>query len=268
MLRSKLFIVLVLAFLPIIVCFFAIHFSLSYPINVLLIYLAPGIAIGLYGKKYGQMLYHALFAVIVSFPFAVIVDYIGIKSNIWFVPHSIFASRFLGVIPFEDFFWIASGVFTIISLYTFFRRQKENLVFNRKVGYFIVVSAAALILFYFITRWRQDVLIWEGKFSYLILASVFFLFPAIIFLGYLKNLRTHFWKVALYFLFITFILEATETCLGQWEFNGQYLVRQFTFLGNHHFPFEELFFVGIVGATAAAGFYEYFISKKDNRLGM
>ena len=60
-----------------------------------------------------------------------------------------------------------------------------------------------------------------------------------------------------YFLYITILFEFSATTLQQWVFTGEYLLPPLIAFGNA-IPWEESFFVGIVGPLATNLGYEFF----------
>ncbi len=245
--------------LPIVAMFFSVKFNSSYSISTILFYALPGIYVLLRFGKIWQWWKALLFSVLFTTPFTIIVDYIGIKSGLWYTPTSSLAVRFLGIIPWEDFLWMIAGTYTIIMIYeTLVSEGKQELI-NRRAIYFVLSAIIVLSIFFlFFVTGRTDFFIFESKYAYLILASIFFLFPALLFVikfpEYLKN----FLPLSVYFLYLTILFEITATYLHQWIFTGKYLIPPLNIFGNTPIPYEELFFVGVVGPIVALSLYEFF----------
>jgi lycopene cyclase domain-containing protein len=225
-------------------------------------YLVPGLYLTLRKANWRQAAQHATFALLIPFPFAFVVDYIGTVSNLWYVPHTFLPWRIYGVIPLEDFVWMACGVYTIITCYTFFSNKAQDKLAPRKLLYFCAIAAIGLAVFCMSSTVYPELFVWHGSFAYLTLGLTFAGIPTAI-------LMMRFWRayakvgyLIVYFLFLTFLLEYTETFLGQWLFHGNYAIQKLTFFGTPGIPYEEFFFVGVVEVLAAVGFYTFFTERE------
>lgn len=256
---------LILILLPMVGVFLSVIFSVPYIVSIFLFYVAPAIYLALQFGHWWQEKKAVIFAIVFSMPFAIIVDYIGIKSGIWYTPHSIFATRFLTTIPLEDFLWMIAGTYTIITIYeTLLDKSKHELV-DRRVLYFVFSAIFALGVFFFLlVSGNQQILVFNSKYTYLILATIFFLLPALFFLIKFPKFFRKLLPLLGYFFYLTFLFEVTATYLGQWVFNGQYIVPPLNIFGTAPIAWEELFFVGIVGPITAIAFYELFDNGRKN----
>ena len=252
-------ITLVLVFFPLIAIGLSLGFGLPYLVSALLIYFLPGFILDLTYGTWRMFVRHFLFAAIVSIPFAIIVDFIGTSSHLWYVPHSIFASRFMGVLPYEDFFWMIFAIYTMVTLYDYFKRARSHdaPLINRRMWRFIIPAILALACFFILAYADPTFFIWNTPWAYVFLGLVFFALPAIVFFFLAKYSWKHAIRVAGYFLYVTIILEIVGSFLKDWIFVGSYLLSPLT-IRAVTIPYEELFFVGVIGPLAAIGFYEYF----------
>ncbi len=141
---------------------------------------------------------------------------------------------------------------------TLLNKKRQELAYRRML-YFILPAIIVLVIFFFIlATGRSEIFVFNGKYTYLILASIFFLFPALLFMVKLPKYLKFFLPISGYFLYLTILFETTATYLNQWVFAGQYLIQPLNIFGNTPIPYEELFFVGIIGPMTALSLYEFF----------
>ncbi|MFA6908313.1 MAG: hypothetical protein WC289_00305 [Patescibacteria group bacterium] len=255
--------ILTLLILPLLGCFFAIHYELSYFTNVVLIYILPGLYLTCVNTNRRHALQRLVFALLVPFAFAFVVDYIGTVSSLWTVPHTFLPWRVYAVIPLEDFVWMIGGVYTIMTCYEFFAGKTPGKLNTRKLTYFSAIAAFGLAIFFALSATHPELFVWHNRFAYLILGLTFAGIPTIILMARFWRAYVKVYYVIAYFLFLTVTLEYTETVLGQWLFNGNYALRPLAFAGSPGIPYEELFFVGIVEVLIAVGFYTFFTSQRE-----
>lgn len=255
----KLIDIILLILFPIIATAISIFIINSYPLSTILFYGVPGIYLSLRFGHLWQEKKGLLFAILVATPFAIIVDYIGIQSGIWYTPQSYFATRFLGVIPWEDFFWMITATYTMVIIYETLLDKGKHELLDRRILYFLLSAAIVLGSFFLLLLLgRSDLLIFDSQYTYLVLGSVFFLFPTVLFVLKFPKFLKRFLPLSAYFLYLTILFEITATHLNQWIFTGIYLLPPLNIFGNAPIAYEELFFVGIIGPMAAIAFYEFF----------
>jgi hypothetical protein len=241
---------IILIAIPLISLLLVWFFDPGYVVAIVLFYLLPALYL-LVGNKtpIGKML---IFSSIISIPFFVIVDYIGTISGIWEVPQSPF--RLLGVLPLEDYLWLLCGTVLILVYYSVKSPQPKPMFINFKVLTF--GSIVALSLFTIIYQIFPSTLVWSGKFSYLLLGSLFFLLPGLLISMRYPGLIKEELKIIPYFLYTTLSFEMIATHQGYWIFTGDYIFSPLTIAGIGLVPLEELFFVGVAGPIAAVAFYK------------
>lgn len=251
--------VLVLLALPIASAFISILFRMPYLVSTVLFYGTPGIYLSLRFGRAWQVAKGFFFAFIASVPFVIVVDYIGTTSGLWHVPTTVFSGRFLSVIPLEDFIWMLAATYTIVVTYELlFNEGKQELV-DRRMWHFGLSGLLGLgIFFVLLGSQQQTIFAWHSQFAYLYLGTIFFLIPAMLFLVRFPEFLRHSLPIVGYFLYMTFLFETTATFLQQWVFAGSYLFPALNLFGNNPIPYEELFFVGVVGPLAAIAFFEFF----------
>jgi hypothetical protein len=249
----------VLALLPFLSSLVSLVFHAPYILSIFLFYSLPGIYLILRFGRLWQVAKGAIFTFIISLPFAIIIDYIGTTSGVWYVPYSLFPSRFLGVIPIEDFFWMASGVFTLVVGYEIMLNKGKRELADKHLWYFISIALFVLSAFFLIlASGGKHLFVWEGPYTYLILGTVFFALPTLIFLWHFPQFLRRALSLVAYFFALTFFFEITATFLNQWVFTGVYFLPPINFFGFNPIPWEELFFVGFVGPFSVVAFYELF----------
>lgn len=243
---------------PLVGVILSLGYGLPYLISIFLFYLLPGLYLDISHGTPRSIVKHLLFAIIISIPFAIIVDYIGTQSGLWYVPQSLFSNRFLDVIPYEDFFWMIAAVYAMIALYVHSEGRDEKVIFNKRMWTFILYAAIILAIFFVLIRFYPALFIWHTRWAYVILGIVFFLLPAGVWLAHAQNSFHRALPVVAYFFYFTLLFEITGTYLKDWIFRGVYLLPPLVLFGSSSIPYEELFFVGIIGPVAAIAFYEYF----------
>ncbi|MCX6751796.1 MAG: hypothetical protein NT161_03485 [Candidatus Nomurabacteria bacterium] len=250
----------VLIGLPVISLILSLLFRSPYHVfTTLFFYGLPSLYLIFRYKEYFYAFKGLIYVLIVATPIAIIVDYIGISSGLWFDPYSIFVNRFLGVIPLEDLIWMYSATYLIMIFYqTFLDIGKKELI-NKKIIKFIIPALIALAIFFVLVLTNNSqIFFWHSKYTYTILCTIFFLLPSIIFLLFFPHFLKKSLSITVYFFYVTTFLELTTTYLNQWVFKGEYIIKPFSLFGFGLVSFEELFFVGIVGPIAAIAFYEFF----------
>lgn len=250
---------IILLLLPVVAMFVSFGLINSYPLSTILFYGMPGIYVSLRFGKVWQEKKDLLFVTLVSTPFVIIIDYIGVKSGIWYTPHSYFATRFLGVIPWEDFFWMLTATYTILIIYeTLLDKGKRELI-DRRMLYFILSLLLVLGSFFLLIATQgSEFFIFDSEYTYFILGSIFFLFPAIVFIYEFPKFLKRLLPLSAYFLYLTILFEITATYLEQWIFTGKYLFPPLQIFANTPIAYEELLFVGFIGPMALIAFYEFF----------
>lgn len=250
--------IFILAVLPLAVLAVSLLVRSPYHIlSSLLFYGLPAAYLIIRFRGYASIFRHLIFIVIVSTPFAIVVDYIGIKSGLWLDPQVIFTNKLFGIIPFDDFIWMYSATFLITVLYATFFDFGNKKPIDRRMIYFAIPAAIILGIFFFLVLTHPAYFLWGGKYAYLKLGMAFFI-PAVLFLIRFPEFFKKLSWITAYFFYVTLLLEQTASYLGQWVFKGTYLVMPFSLFGYGFVPLEELFFIGIIGPAALIAFYEIF----------
>mgnify|MGYP001561255707 FL=1 len=258
--KLKWFDLTILLILPILAILISVYLVNLYLISTLLFYGLPGLYLALRFGHVWQEEKAVLFAVLVSTPFAIIVDYIGIKSWVWYTTSSLFDHRFLNTIPYEDFFWMAVATYTMIVIYQTLLEphDKKEIVDNRMLHFLLSALFVLGCFFSLLIVGHEKIFAFDSKYTYLFLGSVFFLLPSALFLMKFPKFLKKLWPLSLYFLYLTTLFEITATYLNQWIFNGEYFLPPIDIFHRAPVALEELIFVGLVGPIAAVAFYEFF----------
>lgn len=197
----------------------------------------------------------ALFSLIFSLPFTILIDYIAILDKSWFVPLTVFPFRLLGVIPLEDFIWGFLLIYAVIIFYEYFLDKGKHNLIDQRMKYLILPLVVLLITFFVLVFTKPEFLML--KYAYLWLGVALIFLPAVTFLSFFPKLLSKYVKTGIYFFILAFLFELTGLQLGQWEFPGTHFIGWVEMFG-FHFPFEEFFFWMILAATAILSYYEFF----------
>ncbi len=245
--------------LPLVAALLSLLLKPGYLLSVILFYGSPAVYLALRFGRRARILKGLLFAVIVAVPFTIVVDYIGTTSGVWHVPASVFPYRLLSVIPIEDFLWMVLATYTVVLMHELLSGTDDHGLVNRRMEHFILAASLGLNAFLILVASTDGALFaWHSRYVYLALGSGFFLVPAVLFFWRFPEVLYRCMFTVAYFFFVTLIFEVTATSLKEWVFGGSYLLPPFTIFGVGSVPYEELFFVGIIGPLAAIAFFEFF----------
>ena len=245
--------------IPLVSVLLTICLRTPYLLSIFLFYGAPAIYISFRFLHLRQILKGVIFVVIVTIPFSIVVDYIGISSGVWYVPATLFSNRFLGVIPWEDFVWMFVATYSIFAIYVACVGNGTPKLINRRMGHFMLFAILGLSCFFLVLALGgRVVFVWPTRYAYFCVGLLFFLMPAAVLWRRSLKMLLRFFPFILYFLYLTVAFEMSVSVLALWIFPGTYLFPPLILFGQNPIPYEELFFVGIVGPLAAAGFYQYF----------
>lgn len=196
-------------------------------------------------------------ATLISIPFALIVDYIGVVSGLWFVPHSVLSVRFLGIVPLEDLLWLAASATTVLIFYHSFTEAPLPHRTSPRLYRYAAVSLIVVAVFIVSAWFLPSLYVHHSPYTYTVVASLFFLVPALLLVLRYPGTPRNAAPVALYFLYLTVAFELTATHLGYWTFPGSYLLPPLRIAGFAPVPLEEFMFVGVVGPLAVLGIFRW-----------
>src|SRR3989344_3323013 len=133
----KVDVILIILF-PVLATLLTLIFKTNFLISTLLFFGVPSLYLSF--RRPGIVLKSLIFTAIFSIPFSILVDYLAGMDKSWFVPSTIFSSRFLGVIPIEDFIWGFLWVFFTVMFYEYFLdRGKEKDHISQNIKYLVVL---------------------------------------------------------------------------------------------------------------------------------
>lgn len=250
---------LVLILIPLVMACVFLYVDVPYLFGIIGFYLLPGIYAAV--TKNIDVRYPIAFAVVVSAPFSVIVDYIGTASNLWHVPESLFP-LFLSLLPPEDFMWMIAAIFTILMVSNVSTLYAIETFFNARMKMFVLLEILSLSVFFGLCAvYGQNFFSFHTPYLYLILGTAAFGLPTLaLAIRHRKDLPGYIPAVA-YFLYLTAIFEAVAVYNAWWEFNGNYFLPSFVIIGKA-LPTEELLFVGIVGPLMTVLLYTSFFAPR------
>jgi len=250
----------ILLFLPFLAGVFVLSFNLNYFSSILLFYGLPAIWLT-FRNSIGKMKLFT-FSVLVSIPYVVILDTLGIINNSWVVPKSFFETRFYGI-PFEDFLWLFLCIFLILSFHTYFLKKGEKIILLNKVFIFFLSFVYLIAIGTVLVQKFNPALILI-PYPYLsigLLLAVPMIVAWIIMDKRIVTIKNSL-SGAAYFFLVTGLFELVGLALGHWQFPGQYIA-QISLAGNL-IPLEEILFVMIGGTFITIIFYRFTIEYFSN----
>ena len=197
----------------------------------------------------------AIFSVLASFPFIIIIDYIAHFNNQWFLTQSIFP-RLFEYATIEVILWAIFNLYFVVMFYEYFIHQHfSKIILYRKLKYLFLFSLFLFFIFIVFYNYYPDLL--SIDYFYLRYGVVVIAIPTIIQLVKYPKFFWKFIKVSLYFFYITLLYEFTALKMGWWSFPGTNFIGKISIL-NVGFPIEEFVFWILLFAMAILSFYEYF----------
>lgn len=243
---------------PVLATLLTLIFHTNFLISTLLFFGIPSLYLSF--RKPGIVSKSLIFAAIFSVPFSLVVDYLAVVDKSWFVPNTIFGSRFLGVIPIEDFVWGFLWVFFATLFYEYFldRGSGKDRI-NKNIKYLIIFLLSLLIIFFLFLFISPDLL--NIKYFYLKVGIVLVLVPVITVLSFFPKLAGKYLKIGVYFFGLSLLFELVGLRTNQWTFPGSHFIGYIELFGLK-FPFEEFLFWLVLGVAAVLSYYEFFVDDK------
>jgi len=149
-----------------------------------------------------------------------------------------------------------AAVFTIISLRTSQTVGTEERPNRQTLRNYLIVASLFLLGFFISIHVFPNAFILRAAWAYSIIGVLFFGIPATVWISQNQMESVKILPVVAYFFFCTLLFELAAVHLHDWEFKGQYLLPTFNLFGSGPIPYEELFFVGLVGPVAGIAMYE------------
>jgi hypothetical protein len=242
-----------LVLFPILSCIISLLIDANYFVSNLLFFGLP--ALWMSYRTQHRVLRTLIFTGIVTIPFTIVIDYIAIYNNMWYVPHTIFPFRVLGIIPLEDFLQVFLTVYGTIILYEHFLHKGKHHLIDHRMKYLVWPMISVLLIFLVVLVRKPEIL--RIQYAYLWLGSIFLLIPALCYVAKFPKLLSKYSKVAAYYFFLTVSFEFTALHLGQWTFPSTEFIGWIQIF-HIRFPFEEFFFWFCMLALAIISYYEFF----------
>ncbi len=245
--------ILVMVLLPAVSAGFSFAMKANYLISTLLFFGLPALWCSLSARdRLGKV---ALFSLLFSFPFTLLVDYLGAFNGAWWIPHSLFPWRLFRIIPVESFFWGFLYVYAVIIYYVHFLDKGKPVILATRMKYLLSLELLLLMIF-FLTLWFKPSLL-KIKFAYFWIGTILVFLPAFVFLSFYPEQIFKFFKCVAYFFYLTATFEYTALRLGQWFFPGEEFIGWIKFFG-YRIPVEEALFWFILSPMGILSYYKYF----------
>src|SRR3989344_484774 len=243
-----------LALLPVVATLVSLIFETNYLFTTFLFFGVGSIWFTFRAKPI-KVLKSAIYTVLVAFPLGtVVLDYILVSDHAWWSP-TIFPSRLLGILPWEDLIWgLFQGYFVVILYEYFFDKGKDKIV-GKNFKYFIYFILFLLTVFFSAYFFEPTLL--HIPYAYVWLGLVFFIIPSSIFMIRYPKTIPKILKLSAYFLVLHICFEFTALKLGNWTFpSSNYLavVNIFGFL----IPIEEIIIWWFFFIVSIISWYEFF----------
>jgi hypothetical protein len=246
--------ILFLILFPAIAVVLSLALRTNFLLTTLIFFGAPAIYFS-YRTKH-RVAKTALFSFIWTVPLVIFVDYIATINGAWFVPHTVFPFRLFGAIPLEDFVWMFLATFNILIFYEHFLDKGKQELVDKRMKYLIWPLFVILLVFFLTLLTRPELLV--IPYAYLWIGVIFSFLPSVTFLSFFPRLLSKYVKTASYFFVVGIIFELTGLHLNNWKFvdNGNFI--GWVELFGYRFPFEEFFFLFVIGVISVLSYYEFF----------
>lgn len=251
--------------LPLIAMALSIMLKINFLISTVLLFLPP--ALWLSFRKKSAVIKAAIFSLLFATPLVIIIDYILVVSEGWYISNTVFNGRLFGVVAWEQFIWGWLCIYLAIIFYEYFldRPAKKSIMqifgkknvdlINPRMDKIIWILFIALVIFFFILLADKTLL--NIPYSYLAVGVILILIPFLLFIIKFPNFWLRFLKATVYFAYLGIVVEITGLKGNHWIFPGTQYVSQLPFFG-FNIPLEEYFFYFFCFAGAILAYYEFF----------
>lgn len=256
--KEKLKDLLIISLIPLVsfILILLFDFKINYLASLLLIYGIPSLYLSVKNKNKIKKAFG--FSFLVSIPVSIIIYTIARLDNAWYVPSTIFPFRLINTMTIEDFIWMFLSVYLVVIFYENFFMKKRDYELSKRMVWFFYIFIPLTLAVVFIYFLNSDFL--NFPYAYLLLGIVIFLIPVVLFLIKNKKYIRNFFLTSLYIAPVFLIVELIGVKYGHWVFEGAHYIGWIS-LFNIQFPFEEFFFVIVLGAFAGLSYYEFFAEK-------
>lgn len=202
----------------------------------------------------------SLIVAMLSIPFVVIIDYLGVLNKSWYIPTTVFGFRLLDVIVIEQFVWGYLWAFSAIIFYEYFLDfGKRSDSISKNIKYLATFTLTLLAVFFLFLFIRPGLL--HIEYFYLKGGVVLIFLPLITFLTFFPKFLAKYLKVGVYFFGLSLLFELVALHTHQWTFPGQSFIGFITLFGLR-LPFEEVLVWFVLGVSGALSYYEFFVDDK------
>lgn len=236
---------------------FIFNININYLTNLFLVFGIPITYLGFKTKHKLKKI--SIFTFLVSIPLAIIIELIAMGDNAWYVPKSFFSFRILGNIPLEDFIWMFFVTAIILLFYEHFINKKPNKNYSKK-GLRLMVIILYSLMFIVISLHFLATDLLQIPYAFFWTGFTLLLIPTVIYLLNYKKDFIDFSKTSAYAFVIFLIFELIGVSLNHWIFQGNNYLDWVNVFGIK-FPFEEFFYVMLLGGFAALSYYNFFMNK-------
>lgn len=252
-LLSKKIDIIFLILSPIFATIISLVFKTTFLTSTLLYFGIPAVYLSLRNAHaIKKSLTFSLFGGIIA---TLIIDYLAMINNSWFVPNTVFPIRLFSLVPIEDLIWGILLVYNIIMFYEHLLDKGKHDLKDTNLKYFISILIFFSIVFFLIYFIRRE--LFNISYFYIKAGIIIVLFPIISFLSFFPRLLSKFVKTGAYFFAQAIMFELTGLKLNHWGFKGNNFIGWIEIL-KLRFPLEEFVFWMVLFSTCVLSYYEFF----------
>ncbi len=192
------------------------------------------------------------FSLVTAIPVAIIIDYLCVADQSWYVFESVFP-RLFGKVVVEDILWLVLMTYDICFLSEYFKQSHSQI--HKHITRIAAIFGILLFLFLAFVFMSPETL--QIPYAYLWIGLLFVVLPIILFLPQFPQFLKIFITISFLFIPTLLLAELTGLKLNLWEFSGGHLLGHVSLFGLS-FPFEELIFFIILSISATLSYYEFF----------
>ncbi len=238
--------------LPVVAITIALLFRTNFLVSTLLFFGLPSIWFSF--RTPSVIRRTALFSLVVTPPFMLVMDYIITHDYGWW-DSTIFSSRIFGILPYEDFIWAFLQAYVVVIFYEHFLEKGRHLPVSRMFRYLVYIVIVMTLTFFTVMTAKPSLL--YIPYAYFWVMIFFGVLPITGFLWSFPRLLGKFIKTAAYFFYLHVLFEYTALELGDWVFPGHNYIGIINFFG-HVVPYEEIISWWLLLAIAILTYYEFF----------
>jgi hypothetical protein len=198
---------------------------------------------------------------LIATAFGIACNLIFYLNGQWYVLSTVFHSRLLGLMAWEDILYFFLFFYVpILAWEHFFERQTPEPLWGRRMRLLGILFTLFCLVVALAWVWVPGMLL--IPYFYLIVTVALFVAPLTLTLYYHPKLGPKFIRIGAYFAYLALLFEVTSIALGQWNYPSVQFIGWVELFGQR-FPFEEFVTWILIGAPGVITWYEYF--DDDNR---